>query len=987
MPRVRLTLLGRPAVQLDDDVRPWPTTRPDALLTLLAIREGWVRREELALRFQPERRDAEARAWVRQVLHRAQARPWARSGAAELEHDGDAVRWPVTSDLAELRSALRRADPAAAVAATTGPLLLDWDPGDAATSAWVEEARAELLDAWIALVAPHAREREDAGDAVSALAAYRAWQRLDADDEQAVQGELRALHASAGSAAARRRYRAHARQRAALLGDETDAVPPPPVAGLARSPHATPLPVPPRRSLGREGDLATAVERLREGSTPWLTLHARAGMGTSLLGLEIAWLAADAFEGGAVSVAPRALAGADALRSALAEALGAPSAEHAQLEPWLRQAPTLLWLDAGDAAIGADAVAELARWSEIAAGSAWVVVARLPLGHPRETAVELSGLGQDAARALFLERVEAVDPGLRLGARDSEALDAIVAHVGGWPLALEVAAGWAVDVGLQALATRLDPLLTPTTDAGASPITRALAAAHEHLDERSADVLAALAAFRGPFDADAAEAVAGRDALTALARLRQVGLVERAVDARHRVHPLVASDAARRRASAARRGRAAHASWWAGRAATWAQDLRGGDPVGAARAVDEALPDLDHALDWAFEAALDAAHEDGRATPTADAALAHAHALAGARFQHATVRGLEREVAPRLRQVARLLAASEAHADRHAEVEGWSVYADVDAPLEQRLQRLATLLERADEHADRHATSTRWLAASAFALLTCANLLHREGRIDAATAAAEDGVARAEATRDAHLAAWGAHLRGVIGFARDDDAATLETWFGRALAHAAAGGDLEARALALANLGELALTQGDTDAAEARYGAALETLRALANPRLTAVVTGRLGRVALRRGDPLEAERRLVEAATALDALGDDRGLAAVHGDQAAAALARGDEAAARRALRSAVTRALDGGESAVALDAAVALADLDPDPERALHWLRRLHGWGLAVHHEVALQAAARLAARLGSPDAFEDAAAPFDDAARYRLRGFAAG
>jgi hypothetical protein len=144
--------------------------------------------------------------------------------------------------------------------------------------------------------------------------------------------------------------------------------------------------------------------------------------------------------------------------------------------------------------------------------------------------------------------------------------------------------------------------------------------------------------------------------------------------------------------------------------------------------------------------------------------------------------------------------------------------------------------------------------------------------------------------------------------------------------------------------------------------------------------------LALRRGDPDAADGYLDAAEAELTALADDRSLAAVAQDRAAVALARGDRAGARRALRAAVVRALDGGETAVALDAAVALADLDGDPDRARAWLERLHGWAREVHGEVAAAAAERLAARGAVPGEDRDAT-PFDDAARHRLRAFAAG
>jgi hypothetical protein len=132
------------------------------------------------------------------------------------------------------------------------------------------------------------------------------------------------------------------------------------------------------------------------------------------------------------------------------------------------------------------------------------------------------------------------------------------------------------------------------------------------------------------------------------------------------------------------------------------------------------------------------------------------------------------------------------------------------------------------------------------------------------------------------------------------------------------------------------------------------------------------------------AEVRLRAAWDALEALADDRGSAAVAQDLARAAGLRGDLAAARGALRTAVARALDGRELAVALEAAVDLADLDDDPDRAARWLTTLHGWSAGVHEEVAAHARARLIAR-GQPVAASRA--PLDDDARHRLRAFAAG
>ena len=101
-----LRLLGPPTVHWDGVSLPWPRTRPGALLACLAYRDQWVGRDELALLLRPDVPDAEARRYLRQLIHRAARFAW----AAALEVAEDRLRWRVASDVLALlqRSLVRR---------------------------------------------------------------------------------------------------------------------------------------------------------------------------------------------------------------------------------------------------------------------------------------------------------------------------------------------------------------------------------------------------------------------------------------------------------------------------------------------------------------------------------------------------------------------------------------------------------------------------------------------------------------------------------------------------------------------------------------------------------------------------------------------------------------------------------------------------------------------------------------------------------------
>ncbi len=98
---VRVTLLGRPAIEVDG--RRWEPAadQRSALMYYLASAGGWVPRDDLLALFWPDRPEHKARAALRQLLARTAKQPF----AAALEVERTRVRWDVSTDADALVSA------------------------------------------------------------------------------------------------------------------------------------------------------------------------------------------------------------------------------------------------------------------------------------------------------------------------------------------------------------------------------------------------------------------------------------------------------------------------------------------------------------------------------------------------------------------------------------------------------------------------------------------------------------------------------------------------------------------------------------------------------------------------------------------------------------------------------------------------------------------------------------------------------------------
>ncbi len=291
-PAVRL--FGRPELDLDGRHRYLAANQVDQFLAYLALRDGWVTRDELIFLFWSDRADAAGRRNLRKLLHRT------RQEIAGVEAEGDRVRWLVDTDLRAWRDALDEPDVRRALALSRGPLLEGLDLnvtvefGD-----WLEtersQAQARLSDA----VAERCRQLEhDAPeDAITLATTLLA---LDPLDERAVQCTLRALANAGHTDALEPTYRAFADRLERELGGEplaaTSALIQPPVAdpeaGATREPPVAAWPPQVRvpwgttSFVGRRAELTQLDEFLAHalaGRGGVVALEGEAGVGKTRL--------------------------------------------------------------------------------------------------------------------------------------------------------------------------------------------------------------------------------------------------------------------------------------------------------------------------------------------------------------------------------------------------------------------------------------------------------------------------------------------------------------------------------------------------------------------------------------------------------------------------------------------------------------------------------------------------------------------------------
>ncbi len=232
------------------------------------------------------------------------------------------------------------------------------------------------------------------------------------------------------------------------------------------------LPAPPTPLLGREREMARALELLCRDDVRLLTLSGPAGVGKTRLSLDVAaGLRADYADGAfLVSLAP--LSDPVLVASAIAQALGLREQGdrplHDTLMASLRDKQLLLLLDnfehvAAAAPLLAALLAACPHLRLLVTSRAPVhvrgehVLPVPPLDLPDlATLPAVDALAQVSAVALFVARAEAVAPDFALTTQNATAVAAICARLDGLPLAIELAAARITLLSPEALLARLD---------------------------------------------------------------------------------------------------------------------------------------------------------------------------------------------------------------------------------------------------------------------------------------------------------------------------------------------------------------------------------------------------------------------------------------------------------------------------------------------------------------------------------------------------
>ncbi|MFO7546548.1 MAG: hypothetical protein R6W77_13735 [Trueperaceae bacterium] len=516
---VRLELLGAPRVLTDDGVLPLPATRVGCLVAFAAVEGDWVRRDRLLALLWPNDDEPTARANLRQLLQKTRE-PY----RSLLERTPDAVRVLASSDVvdADLAEIDQRWNDLAFL--HRGPFLDGFTPRDAdAFDTWADEQRGRYTARWSRVIERALETAVASGTMDEAERLANLWlerDTLDAEIALRCAADLTALGAPASARALLERH------AGAVRAAELEPFPAVTemlrdlASGEGRARHAqkdSSGTVPPgafdaRGLIGRSEELA-ALDRWWQTPGRWLTLVAPGGMGKTSLAL--AW--STGLRGKGVSVDVVSVAGLDDPEQATRRVLDAlrhgSRSGRAGFAELLGDAEVLVVVDAAETL--PDATPPFPTWLREAAGLRLLVTSRKPWDHADNVNLLLAGLATVASEAepspaarLLWRAACAAMPGeddTEVAAAPPDAIERAVRRIGGWPLGLELMAGWARWLGrddwLEALASRPDELATDDRSAAL------IAASWEYLSEPRRTELTRLAAIPQPWTADDARSI------------------------------------------------------------------------------------------------------------------------------------------------------------------------------------------------------------------------------------------------------------------------------------------------------------------------------------------------------------------------------------------------------------------------------------------------------------------------------------------------
>ncbi len=696
--------------------------------------------------------------------------------------------------------------------------------------------------------------------------------------------------------------------------------------------------------VGREEERRGLADLIRQ--TGVVTVVGLGGVGKTRLAVQVAFDVMDEFDDGAWLVELAAATDRQAVASAVAAVRHVSEVPGRSLEELviddLSGKSVLIVLDNCEQVL--DAVAafteELAQRSPHLAVLATSrepltidgeVVWRLdPLPVPEAAdATTAKAVEAEAAVRLFEQRAALVRPGFRISAGNASDVAAIVRHLDGLPLAIELAAAALADTSLKGVLEGLSDrfsLLTSGRRTAPGRHQTLRAALEWSLDLLGPDerlLFARLAVFARTGTVDAAGAVCGSPPLSdrtvpqLLRRLRRASLLSFAedmdrwtmLDSVHELAGLELSGSAEADELAAR-----HREWFARRAETLGHDL---GLRGHAQARADLLADLDN-IRQALATGV-SAKDSERAIRTAAAMapfwVSHGDWSAGVahlRQALAVPDGSEPVCGAALAALGNLLilrgetAAAEESFQKAAEIAarhddeitlarsrsglGYAAFrgSDLDAAQE--------LWQDALGHAER-AGDERVVAGILRSLAIAAG---SRGRQDEAGDLLDRAILAAEHAQDDQLLRllFGSRAEIDLWVGRYDEAMDL---YGRALALASTIGDLSARPLLLCELGWVSLLTGDLATADRLASEAVELAEDLGNRRTLASSLRLRAESLLRQGRFPEADADAQRALVVAQGLAAPAETTGVLCTQACIALEQQDHASAAQLAESAL--------------------------------------------------------------------------------------
>ncbi len=970
---VELKLLGGFELRAGDGARVHLESRKvEALLAYLVLNpEQNHPRAKLAGAFWPEMDESKARVNLRRalyVLRRAlgEEADALRASASQVRLESS-QRWRVDARRFErgIEAARRATDPrrrlerlAEAAALYRGPLL------EGFYDDWALHEQERFLARYLEALGELADCHDRAGQYERALDCCQQALALQPGLERAHRQKMRALYRAGRQQEALQAYRA-----CALTLQHLDAEPAPETRALHEQILKHELPSTARPApgqlpqaltpfLGRQRELEGIRERLTGPSCRALTVTGPGGIGKTRLALEAAGGLAPAFPDGVFWIPLETVEDDDGAPLALLGALDAPPMPGGdpkrQLGDLVRDRRALLVLD------NAERLAAGLGWLrgllEAAPGVSLLATSREPLGWRGEWVVALEGLelpergdptpGERAAVALLLAAARRAAPDFAPDAQGLRDLIRICRLAQGVPLALELAAPWVRVMTPGEIADELEAgegwLEARSSDLPARhrSLGAALAGSWKRLSAQERRALGRLAVFAGPFDRDAARAVANAPPSLLLGLLHK-SLLRRTASGRFELLRVL-RDAVRAKLERvpreAERAREAHAAHYASVLRARAEALGGADQARALRRIAADADNVRAGWRWAVERAR------------ADLVARYAPAW----FDYLDLRG----------------AYGEAEAAFRAAVERLD-----GAPAALRgtlLVRWGTCLERLARFAEAREALERGLALLeaegtwdevAFGLNGLGVVFDLQGDYDAAERCLERGLALCQARGDEAGAVRPLTNLGVLAWERGDfETATAR--YRESLALCRKGGDRRGVARALNNLGNVALARHDYPEARRYLTQSLAHYEKIDNPWGRVAVLNNLGSAHYGLGEYERAGAIHARCLARSRELGDEAGVVHAHKNLADVAVARGAHEEAAAQLRQALVRVAGLAFEPLTLEVLLGVAALWVETGQAED-ARDLLARVLAhpATHQEARERAEALRARAGGP------------------------